>query len=127
MVHLQHAGTATLTMVSLVPSLLWLTVIVQLQCTMQDRLPREDHLRTSTPTGSEVADVGSVTSSGDGASSSQLFEPRDHPNWQLFEHEQCGASLSDRIIGGEKADLGAFPWIARIGYTSLGECHEGTG
>ncbi|KAF2905341.1 hypothetical protein ILUMI_00843 [Ignelater luminosus] len=41
-----------------------------------------------------------------------------HPNWNLLEHENCGISMTDRIIGGTNASLGQFPWLARIGYTS---------
>jgi hypothetical protein len=44
-------------------------------------------------------------------------DPTLHPNWDLFEHEKCGLSQADRIIGGRDAELGAYPWIARIGYT----------
>ncbi|RZC35780.1 serine protease easter-like, partial [Asbolus verrucosus] len=39
-----------------------------------------------------------------------------HPNWHLIDHERCGESNSDRIIGGEMAHLGQYPWIARLGY-----------
>ncbi|XP_067203996.1 CLIP domain-containing serine protease HP8-like [Linepithema humile] len=41
-----------------------------------------------------------------------------HPNWPLLKHGKCGNSNSDRIIGGKNASLGAYPWIARIGYKS---------
>jgi len=39
-----------------------------------------------------------------------------HPNWNLLDQEGCGNSNSDRIIGGMNASLGAYPWIARLGY-----------
>ncbi|XP_070528707.1 spaetzle-processing enzyme-like isoform X1 [Cardiocondyla obscurior] len=39
-----------------------------------------------------------------------------HRNWLLLEHNSCGNSNSDRIIGGKNASLGAYPWIARLGY-----------
>ncbi|KAL6425436.1 hypothetical protein ACFW04_009547 [Cataglyphis niger] len=39
-----------------------------------------------------------------------------HPGWLLLEHKSCGNSNTDRIIGGKNASLGAYPWIARIGY-----------
>lgn len=43
----------------------------------------------------------------------------DHPNWNLFDHEQCGESqTTDRIIGGQQAALGQLPWMARLGYTT---------
>jgi hypothetical protein len=41
-----------------------------------------------------------------------------HPHWNLFEHEKCGLSQADRIIGGSDAALAAYPWLARIGLTS---------
>ena len=40
-----------------------------------------------------------------------------HQNWKLFDKEICGTTNSDRIIGGKNASLGAYPWIAQIGYT----------
>lgn len=36
----------------------------------------------------------------------------------LLDHEKCGISNTDRIIGGKNASLGMYPWIARIGYSS---------
>ncbi|KAG7204081.1 hypothetical protein KM043_001932 [Ampulex compressa] len=42
-----------------------------------------------------------------------------HPNWALFEEALCGSSSMDRIIGGKNASLGAYRWIARIGYTGV--------
>ncbi|XP_018342834.1 PREDICTED: serine protease easter-like [Trachymyrmex septentrionalis] len=42
---------------------------------------------------------------------------RQHPSWSLLEQNNCGNSNSDRIIGGKNASLGAYPWIARIGYS----------
>lgn len=36
---------------------------------------------------------------------------------QLNE-ENCGLSWSDRIVGGENAKLGQYPWLARLGYNS---------
>ncbi|XP_074105302.1 CLIP domain-containing serine protease HP8-like [Cotesia typhae] len=41
-----------------------------------------------------------------------------HPSWMLLDHEKCGISNTDRIIGGKNASLGMYPWIARIGYSS---------
>uniref|UniRef100_A0A1B6MA77 Peptidase S1 domain-containing protein n=1 Tax=Graphocephala atropunctata TaxID=36148 RepID=A0A1B6MA77_9HEMI len=41
-----------------------------------------------------------------------------HPNWYLLDrHDDCGHSVSDRIIGGDDATLGQYPWIARLGYS----------
>ncbi|KAG5334970.1 EAST protease, partial [Acromyrmex charruanus] len=42
---------------------------------------------------------------------------KKHPSWSLLEQNNCGNSNSDRIIGGKNASLGAYPWIARIGYS----------
>lgn len=41
-----------------------------------------------------------------------------HPAWQYLLHDEvlCGESFADRIIGGEDAPLGQYPWIARLGY-----------
>ncbi|XP_044263307.1 CLIP domain-containing serine protease 2-like [Tribolium madens] len=44
------------------------------------------------------------------------FDITEHPNWHLLDHEQCGESVSDRIIGGVSATIGQFPWIARLAY-----------
>lgn len=35
-------------------------------------------------------------------------------NWSEI-NEICGISYADRIVGGTKAELGQFPWIAHIG------------
>ncbi|KAJ8897993.1 hypothetical protein PR048_003353 [Dryococelus australis] len=48
----------------------------------------------------------------------ETFEPRHHDKWKLFDHKICGTSSQVRIVGGKEATLGAYPWIARIGYTS---------
>jgi secreted trypsin-like serine protease len=32
--------------------------------------------------------------------------------------EQCGIANSDRIVGGRNASMGAYPWLALIGYSS---------
>ncbi|KAK2583734.1 hypothetical protein KPH14_009652 [Odynerus spinipes] len=40
-----------------------------------------------------------------------------HSKWPLLDHDKCGNSNTDRIIGGTNASLGAYPWLARIGYT----------
>ncbi|XP_071450637.1 CLIP domain-containing serine protease B9-like isoform X2 [Hetaerina americana] len=34
----------------------------------------------------------------------------------LPEAGACGISVDERIVGGREANLGAFPWIARLGY-----------
>ncbi|XP_033226883.1 CLIP domain-containing serine protease 2-like [Belonocnema kinseyi] len=47
---------------------------------------------------------------------SVLADVMAHPNWKLLDRETCGTSNSDRIIGGKNASLGAYPWIAQIGY-----------
>lgn len=35
-------------------------------------------------------------------------------NWTEI-NEICGASYANRIVGGSKAELGQFPWIAHLG------------
>lgn len=44
------------------------------------------------------------------------YDIRQHPNWHLIDHEHCGESITDRIIGGEEASLGQFPWMVRLAY-----------
>jgi hypothetical protein len=36
---------------------------------------------------------------------------------RLLPTDGCGMPLGERIVGGKNAALGAYPWIARIGYT----------
>lgn len=36
---------------------------------------------------------------------------------KLLPDNTCGLSLEQRIVGGKNAKLGAYPWIARLGYT----------
>lgn len=40
----------------------------------------------------------------------------NHPAWKKLDAVECGDSVADRIIGGNNATLGQFPWIARLGY-----------
>lgn len=40
-----------------------------------------------------------------------------HWKRKLLPTDECGASLGERIVGGKNAALGAYPWVARIGYT----------
>lgn len=40
-----------------------------------------------------------------------------HPNWPRNDDAICGKPSSFRIIGGEDAVLGEFPYIARLGYS----------
>lgn len=35
-------------------------------------------------------------------------------NWSEI-NEICGTSYADRIVGGTRAELGQFPWIAHVG------------
>lgn len=44
-----------------------------------------------------------------------------HQNWNAHDADVCGVPSSFRIIGGEEAVLGEFPFIARLGYVSTGE------
>uniref|UniRef100_A0A1B6M098 Peptidase S1 domain-containing protein n=1 Tax=Graphocephala atropunctata TaxID=36148 RepID=A0A1B6M098_9HEMI len=40
-----------------------------------------------------------------------------HPNWKLLDRgDDCGHNVADRIIGGDEATLGQYPWLARLGY-----------
>jgi hypothetical protein len=54
-----------------------------------------------------------MNGTGDGDNSSIATQ------WKrkLLPTDECGASLGERIVGGKNAALGAYPWIARIGYT----------
>ncbi|XP_017775048.1 PREDICTED: serine protease easter [Nicrophorus vespilloides] len=44
------------------------------------------------------------------------FVLEEHKNYKLLPTDTCGESMADRIIGGSKASLGQFPWMARISY-----------
>ncbi|KAF4525887.1 hypothetical protein B566_EDAN015172 [Ephemera danica] len=37
-----------------------------------------------------------------------------HHAWQFIPRETCGLVNQDRIVGGTTANLGAYPWMARI-------------
>lgn len=45
----------------------------------------------------------------------------DESKWKLLNHELCGLATTDRIVGGEEAAIGQYPWIARVGYTRHAE------
>lgn len=42
----------------------------------------------------------------------------DHPNYEKINHRKCGKSVNFRIIGGVKAYVGQFPWMALLRYAS---------
>lgn len=48
---------------------------------------------------------------------SRSNDPFNHPNWPQTS-DVCGHSYSDRIIGGQNAALGQYPWIAHLGFIS---------
>lgn len=35
---------------------------------------------------------------------------------EVNEEMECGVSVQDRIVGGENAFLGQWPWLARLAY-----------
>lgn len=43
-------------------------------------------------------------------------EIANHTSWNILNKLVCGETSSDRIIGGNNAALGQFPWIVRLGY-----------
>lgn len=47
---------------------------------------------------------------------------RSHVNWPKDMEEVCGESNSDRIIGGEEAKLGQFPWMAQLAFRRYTNC-----
>ncbi|XP_066995231.2 serine proteinase stubble [Anabrus simplex] len=47
----------------------------------------------------------------------EIQKAADSPGVRLLPGNQCGVTVDERIVGGKEAELGAFPWIARIGYT----------
>lgn len=50
---------------------------------------------------------------------------RNHPNWPKHVEEMCGETHSDRIIGGQTAKIGQFPWMAKLVFRELGKlCYE---
>lgn len=48
---------------------------------------------------------------------------RNHPNWPRDADEICGETNSDRIIGGQTAAIGQFPWMAKLVFRNLGELY----
>ncbi|XP_037088976.1 phenoloxidase-activating factor 3-like [Pollicipes pollicipes] len=48
-------------------------------------------------------------------------EPEQHPNRRLLPTDNfCGINIHDRIVGGEQADIGEYPWLAVLGYEVVG-------
>lgn len=37
-------------------------------------------------------------------------------NIEINDELKCGSADADRIIGGTRAKLGQYPWLARLGY-----------
>ncbi|KAG5894892.1 hypothetical protein JTB14_030597 [Gonioctena quinquepunctata] len=53
----------------------------------------------------------------------------NHPAWALIPNDICGTTRPTpnyRIIGGEEATLGQFPWLARLGQYVQHEGHQYT-
>jgi len=45
----------------------------------------------------------------------------NHPARKLLSNDlSCGASLGKRIVGGQNADLGQYPWLVNLGYKQKG-------
>ena len=46
--------------------------------------------------------------------------PEEHPNRRLLPNDiNCGSNIDDRIVGGELADIGEYPWLAILGYEGV--------
>lgn len=41
-----------------------------------------------------------------------------HPHWPRDTQSECGHSAADRIVGGQDATLGQYPWLALLGIRS---------
>ncbi|XP_046401602.1 uncharacterized protein LOC124167662 [Ischnura elegans] len=64
---------------------------------------------------------GGGSSGGGGATVTTGASVSNHPNWRLLRTDTCGADVSDRIFGGEEANLKEYPWLALLQYqTSKG-------
>lgn len=61
--------------------------------------------------------IDRLTHRGGNTAGAAPEDPTRHPNWNLLDHDRCGNSAADRIIGGRNAALGEKPWLARIGYS----------
>ena len=51
-----------------------------------------------------------------------ILLPKNHPGFKsLGNLETCGRSfVTQRIVGGKKAELGQYPWLVNIGYSVPG-------
>lgn len=41
---------------------------------------------------------------------------KNHPNINLVNSPRCGQATSNRIVGGDVAELNEIPWLALLGY-----------
>lgn len=86
--------------------------------------PRGGYAQTSRQISTPLAQEASTTPASQGgalnragenlASSSSDLE--NHPNFRLLSTDRCGSDLTEKIINGEEASLGEYPWIAAMEY-----------